>query len=128
MKRLMIASVVLLAWVSGEAMASCTSPIVADPGSLLSGKTVCAILGSEEWQEYHNGGGSIVDYKRGSSDPVDPSKTVGTWNATGGSVTYNYGSGGTYSYEVHDNGGGSYTFCGARTIDATLRAGQVSCH
>lgn len=136
MKRLMITSMVLLAGVSGEVMA-----IDCNGGQLkneevsiaISGKTVCATLGSQKWQEYHTSGGSLIDYKKGPTHPVDPSKQVGTWGTggTGGNslVTYNYGTGGTYSYKIHFNGG-NYTFCGvsgAPTLDVTLLSGQVSC-
>lgn len=142
MKHLMAASIVLLAGVSGEAIAiDCTNGTQlkntgAAPNvvaNALSGKTVCATLGSQKWQEYHQPGGSLIDYKKGPSDPVDPTKTVGTWSTSGNGnnsrVTYNYGTGGSYSYEVHLSGG-TYTLCGvggAPTLDVTLPSGQVSC-
>lgn len=142
MKRLLVTSIVLLAGISGEAMAiDCTGGTqlkntVGDPNVIanaLSGKTVCATIGSQKWQEYHQAGGALIDYKKGPSDPVDPTKTVGSWSTSGtdasSRVTYNYGSGGSYSYEVHLSGG-TYTLCGvsgAPTLDVTLPSGQVSC-
>lgn len=103
---------------------------------ILSNKTVCASLGAERWKEFHNSSGTLFDYKRGPSDPVDPTKQVGNWSASGtetsAQVTYNYGSGGIYSYYVcalpQVVGATSYTFVGAKTIaGATLRPGQVDC-
>lgn len=142
MKCLMVASIVLLAGISGEVMAiDCSggtrlqntggNPNVV--ASAISGKTVCATLGGQKWQEYHHPGGSLIDYKRGPSHPIDPTKTVGTWGTSGtganSQVTYNYGTGGAYSYTVHFNAG-TYTFCGvgsAPTLDVALLSGQVSC-
>ncbi|MDP2783358.1 MAG: hypothetical protein Q8O38_02000 [Sulfurimicrobium sp.] len=142
MKRLMVTSIVLLAGISGEVMAvDCSDGTqlkntVSDPNvvaNTLSGKTVCATNGGDKWQEFHQAGGALIDYKKGPNDLVDKTKQVGTWStARGGSdslVTYNYGTGGTYSYEVHLSGG-IYTFCGvspAPTLDVTLLSGQVSC-
>lgn len=140
MKRLMITSVVLLAVVSGKVMAvDCNGGQLKNTGNnpnvisnAITAKTVCATIGSQKWQEYHKPGGDLIDYKKGPTNPVDPSKKVGTWS-TGGNgsnslVTYNYGTGGSYSYKVHLNGG-TYTFCGvgAPTLDVILLSGQVSC-
>lgn len=137
MKRLMVASIVLLAGISGEAMAiDCSGGTQlknGDVASAISGKTVCAILGSEQWQEYHASNFDLIDYKKGPSDPVDPTKTVGLWNTSGTGtnsvVTYDYGPGQVYSYEVHLNGT-QYSLCGvsgAPTLDVTLLPGQVPC-
>jgi len=137
MKRLMVTSLFLLAGISGEAMAiDCgggTQLKNAEVANAISGKTVCAILGSQKWQEYHQAGGGLIDYKKGIGHPVDPTKVVGTWSTSGtGSnswVTYNYGTGGSYSYEIHLSGS-TYTLCGvsgAPTLDVTLVSGQVSC-
>jgi len=145
MKFLMVTSIVLLAGISGEGMAiDCSDGTQlkntgTDPNvvaTAIFGKTVCATIGSQKWQEYHGGGltgGSLIDYKKGPSDPVDPTKTVGSWNTSGtdasSQVTYNYGSGGSYSYAVHLSGG-TYTLCGvggAPTLDVTLLPGPGSC-
>lgn len=146
MKRLIIASVVLLAGISGEAMAvdcsSNTRITNAALTALIQGKTVCATLGAEKWQEYHSGssGGAnnLIDYKKGPGHAVDPTGPVGSWSTSGtgvnSRVNYNYGPGQVYSYEVHGAStfvnGATYTFCGdsaAPTLDVTLRSGQVSC-
>ena len=100
--------------------------------SAFEGKTVCASRGSDRWQEFHQAGGTLIDYKMGPNHKVDPSKTVGSWavDGTGSNarMVYNYGSGGTYSYRVHDNGAGSYSFCsGTQEHGATVKAGQTSC-
>jgi hypothetical protein len=142
MKIMMVTSIVLFAGIAGEAMAiDCgggtqlkntgSAPNVV--ANAISGKTVCATSGSQKWQEYHQSGGSLIDWKKGPSDPVDPTKTVGSWSTSGTGasslVTYNYGTGGSYSYEVHLSGG-TYTLCGvgsAPTLDVILRTGQVSC-
>ena len=142
MKRLMVISIVLLAGISGEAMAiDCSGGTqlkntAANPNvvaNAVSAKTVCATIGSQKWQEYHQPGGSLIDYKKGANDHVDPTKQAGTWSTSGTGanswVTYSYGPGGTYSYAVHLSGG-IYTFCGvgsAPTLDVTLLTGQVSC-
>ena len=133
MRKTTLAGFALLFGFAGVAAADCLSPSITAAGQIrgvIVGNTVCANLGSERWQEYHSGSGNsgaLIDYKKGPSDPVDPSKTVGSWSISGGQVIYNYGSGGTYAYTLHNNGGGSYTFCGARNIDATFRPGQGAC-
>lgn len=112
----------------------------------LDNQTICAVLGNDRWQEFHQGtspsGGDVIDWKLGPTDPVDRSKKTGTWRVLGtrGSadpsgqprVEYNYGSGGTYTYVVCREGGNLH-FCGSnfggRNItNATTRAGQVSCN
>ena len=99
--------------------------------TLLANRTVCAAAGNESWQEFHSGNGSgpLIDWKRGPNDPVDPSETVGSWSLTANQVSYNYGSGGTYHYDVCVAANSIVNFCGAsRNITgATLRQGQVSC-
>ena len=110
--------------------------------TLLAGKTVCAALGAETWQEYHAGataaGGALSDWKRGPGHPVDPTKVVGRWSVVDvpdalerSLVKYQYSGGSVYLYSVCQ-ANTSVSFCGApyggRNITgATLRAGQVSC-
>ena len=111
----------------------------ANIATLLGGKTVCASLGTDKWQEYHAGTtpavGTLTDYKKGPNDPVDPSKVVGSWSATGSGtssrVVYNYGAGGTYQYQVCQNGS-SLNLCGASTggvnvVGASLVNGSGGC-
>ena len=52
-----------------------------DVATLVTGKTACATRGSERWQEFHQAGGSLIDYKLGPTSTTDPSEKVGTWLA-----------------------------------------------
>jgi len=92
---------------NGQAYAAAELP------ALLDHRMVCASLGSDKWQEWHNGnnGGSLVDYKLGPGDPVDPSSVVGTYAYSGATVKYTYGAT-TYTYQVCKSGA-NFTFCGA---------------
>ena len=89
----------------------------ADLIALLTNRMVCANVGGEKWQEWHNGAGAgpVVDYKLGPGVQPDPSTTVGTYSVTNNAVTYVYsGGGGTFTYQVClASGGATYTFCGA---------------
>ena len=86
----------------------------------LSNKMACAVVGQEEWQEFHQGataaGGNLIDYKKGPTDPVDPSATVGTWaildSTQGSPVQYTYGVT-SYKYTVCAQGANTH-FCGAQ--------------
>lgn len=103
----------------------------ADLVALLGNRTVCAAAGGEEWQEYHRGtnaaGGQLIDYKKGPTDPVDPTETVGRWSVQGEEVVYNYLGSGAYAHAVCQSGN-TLSFCGQRTVTgATLRNGQVAC-
>lgn len=101
--------------------------------TLLSGNTVCVgSSGNWEAQEFHAANGDLIDWKRGASHPVDPTKKVGTWSITGtGSamrVNYTYGSQ-TYSNAVWNHGDGTYSFCnnqGTETI-GRMKTGQGAC-
>ena len=137
MHRLIVTTAVLLACISGQAAAICTAPSRvsgANLTKLIEGNTVCATRGSERWQEQHRAGGQLWDYKRGPTDPIDPTKQVGTWSismAMGGTVTYSYTGGPNFTYSVHDEGGGaSYSFCSGGTeivTGATFLSGSTSC-
>lgn len=133
MKRLMITSIALLAWVSGEAMAAgCDGNYMTGPAmkALLAGNTVCSpancVKGSNcKWQEQHRGvsnasSGELWDYKLGS-DPVDPTERVGDWNVTTGTsaggpsrIVHRYGPADVYSWRIKEEISGipgSYLFC-----------------
>ncbi|GAO34887.1 hypothetical protein SCT_0267 [Sulfuricella sp. T08] len=131
MKRLMVASIVLLAGISGEAMAACSDQQVTGSAltSLIAGSTVCATRGAEKWQEQHRAGAQLWDYKKGSSDKVDPSKQVGTWsiNNVDNTVTYFYTGGPSYTYSVHGLAGGPYSFCtnGAEVVSGATFTGTI---
>ena len=112
-----------------------------DVATLVTGNTACATRGSERWQEFHQAGGSLIDYKLGPTSTTDPSEKVGTWLAGVASrtnpqptVTYNYGSGGTYAYAVcaaNATTTGPFLFCNASTQEkfdpVSLKPGQVPC-
>lgn len=130
--------------VGGQAMAACTGSTrlnATEIANTLPGKYVCSKQGGSDWkwQELHQGNtgatsGALIDYKKGPNDPVDPSKTVGTWAiTTQGSnalVEYNYtafGTSGPYRHSVHNNGNGTYSFCpfpSGTEVIATLQTGS----
>jgi hypothetical protein len=93
----------------------------------LSNKYGCASRGSERWNELHMGAGfgphNVQDYKRGPTDTVDPTKIVGTYTIGGnvvGTITYDYGSGGAYTYVVQgstDVNAPPFTFCNVATFE-----------
>lgn len=100
--------------------------------TLINGNTVCATRGTERWQEQHRAGSQLWDYKRGPSDKVDPTKQVGTWVIAANNVTYSYTGGPSFTYSVHDNGNGTYSFCnapgGTEIVDgAIFLTGSTSC-
>lgn len=126
MKQLMLTCFVLLAGISGGAMAACAQPYLnanaVNP--LLTNNTVCSPANCTpatcNWQEQHRAGGALWDYKKGASDLVDPTKQVGNWSvANNGKITHSYtGGGGSYTYDVKDNGANAnprYSFCGGPT-------------
>lgn len=129
----LIVPALLLAGISAQAGADCL-PSSRVTGSaltnLVSGNTVCATSGTKSWQEQHRAGGQLWDYKKGPTDPVDPSKQVGTWSIAANSVTYSYTNGPSYTYSIHGNG--PYSFCtgpnGTEVITgAYFKPGNASC-
>jgi hypothetical protein len=89
----------LLGALSGGAVADCTNNRVTGNaittllnGNLVCGRPAAAYPGAatDRWQEEHLNGGTLVDYKKGPSDPVDPRATMGTWARSGNSVVYVY--------------------------------------
>lgn len=140
MKLTIIACAAVFAFSTEGVMAACSASSGAkqvnkdsELTALLSGNTVCAVRGKDRWQEEHHAGGVLKDYKKGPTDKVDPTKTLGAWAVSGGGtntiVTYTYTGGGSYSFTVWDNGGGSsYSFCKGNTpdLDFTLKPGTGS--
>ena len=131
MKLPIIAGAMVLAFVAEGAMAACSAPAASqvkngDVTTLLSGNTVCASRAGDTWQEEHHADSTLWDYKMGDGHAVDPRKQLGNWavtgNGAGTSVVYTYTGGSTFTYEVWDNGGGSYSFCGVDTLDFALAA------
>lgn len=132
MKRLMMTSFVLLAGIPGGAMAACSDPQITGAAltSLLSGNTVCATRGAEKWQEQHRAGGALWDFKKGPSDPADPTAQVGGWSIANDTVTYSYTGGASFTYSVHGPAGGPYSFCtggGEIVGGATILTGSTGC-
>lgn len=92
---------------------NCTTGIPGNwnQGSGLSGLLICASATSgDSWQEYHDPSGTLVEYAKGPTDPVDPTHNVGTWSTVvpGGSggvrtVGYDYGGSSNYTFDVYIN-------------------------
>lgn len=120
MKSILASSLVTLALVCTDALADCSTNQVTGSaintllsGSLVCGRPAAGYGGStaDRWQEEHQAGGQLFDYKRGPGDPVDPREQVGTWASSGNSVTYTYGSG-TVTYDgLYQVTGSTYSFC-----------------
>lgn len=141
MKITILASTIALMCVAQGAIAACGDTQIVDTNltNLLSGSTVCVSNGSGGWenQEQHLSNGDLVDYKKGPSDPVDPTKKVGTWSVsgsgTGTMVNYSYtdasGSSGPFSFTVHSNDNVNLSFCNGTTevVAATLKNSIGSC-
>lgn len=88
---------VLVAGVAASGVA-CTVPANAvDPAAVLNNNTACyPPTAPFQNQELHNGT-TMVDYKKGPSDPRDPSVTVGSYSVASNIITYTYGTT-TFSY------------------------------
>ena len=132
----------LLLGAVGHATAQVACPAgstrVVNVGNLVAGNTLCAVRGSDKWQEQHRGtglGGPLWDYKMGANHPVDPTEQVGRWSAQNGEnslLTHNYIGGSNFSWLVCQVGTTStYTLISTGTAGtitgATVLAGQTSC-
>jgi hypothetical protein len=139
MKRLIIAGVAVCALNAHEVFASCTGPFLTSTNlhTVLDGNTawVGAHTPNATTCEYHSGG-TVIDWKKGASDPVDPTKAVGTYtiagSPTGATVSYTYNNGGgTYKYLVTSTGSNTYNFCISSapftTYSVTVLSGQTAC-
>jgi hypothetical protein len=105
----------------GNAIAACSGTYLTQAAlnTLIAGKTACSPAacsgtgGTCEWQETHQGSltGTLVEQHTGK--PGDPVETVGSWAiASNGKITHSYsGGGGNNTYDVNDNGNGTYSFC-----------------
>lgn len=113
--------------VSSDAFAGIDENMIA---TLVGNKTICATYNSDKWQEFHSGttSGPLSDYKKGPSDPVDPSKTVGTWSIEGSGTTaklvHDYGSGGIFKWEVTAS---NQLVGNGKNISFTTQEGQTAC-
>ena len=106
--RIIAASCVFSAGFAGQAVGqTCTTGTNAVTGAalvtLVAGQTMCARRAPDRWQEFHQGataaGGALIDYKRGPTDAVDRTETVGTWLINNDRLTHTY-SGTNYSWLV----------------------------
>lgn len=136
----LMAGVVLVLATTGASAQNCTCQSSAtrmnqtDLSQALSGRTACAVLGSDRWQEFHNASGALVEL--GNTAGGD---TVGNWSIVGTGanavVRYSYNNGGgTYDYQMCKEGTGTtvesltYHFCGTRNItNARLVASTGPC-
>ena len=133
MKRLLLTSIVALAGFTGVAVAQTgCAPNTRVTGdaltTLVSGNTVDATRGADRWQEQHRAGGQLWDFKKGPSDPVDPTSQVGTWAIVSNDVIHSYTGGPSFTYSIH--GSGPYSFCANGTAvvsGATFQRGSGNC-
>lgn len=100
----------------------------------LGGRTVCAVVSSDRWQEFHNVSGALIELGNTAGGA-----TVGSWSVSGAGnaaqVAYTYTGGSSYSYQMCEEGSTSlpvesrsYHFCGTRNVTgAKLVAGTTSC-
>jgi hypothetical protein len=130
-----------LAGFSVASVAACAAPAVRVNNvqaltTLLQGNTVCVPVNTQptmDWQELHQAGGVLIDYKRGPGHAVDPSEPVGTWTVStvglnGVFVTHNYGAGGSFVYSVWNNGDGTHSFCSSSPeVKARIKPGGGAC-
>jgi hypothetical protein len=133
----------LLAAVPLSSIAACATPSArvntkAEVKALLEGNTACVPPVTQptmEAQELHLAGGALIDYKKGSGHPVDPSTQVGTWAVTGADgrgvfVTYDYGNGQVYNYAVWNNNDNprTYSLCSAKPeVKVRIKTGGGAC-
>ena len=99
--------------------------------ALLTTNYACGSSGTEKWDEKLIGGtaGNVTDYKKGPSDPIDPTAVVGSYtiDTVINTITYSYTGGGIYTYTVTTAGGtagspGNYTFAGPGTYLISVQA------
>jgi hypothetical protein len=102
--------------------------------TLVTGRTLCAARAPDRWQEFHQAGGALIDWKRGPGHAVDPTEQVGTWSAVNGAasvLTHTYG-GTSFSWLVCQTGNsGNFTLVStgsSGTISGvSILNGQVAC-
>lgn len=99
--------------------------------NILGGNTVCAILISERWQEYHTGNSTSTSGDVLELGDNPNGEAVGGWSVSGpvenATVTYNYGTGGSYTYAVCDQNP-NYHFCGIKNVtNALVKPGKGGC-
>ena len=127
-----IAAIVISGHAAAQTCPSNTSR-VQNVGSLVGNNTMCAVRGTDRWQEFHQSGGALIDWKLGSNlASVDPTKQVGTWTSSNGSsstVTHTYTGGPSYTWAICQVTDNNYTLVSANdsVSGVSIRTGQVAC-
>lgn len=136
MKHIIFTSALVLASaVTGEAMAVCNGSApytiaVTDATVLFSNKTICATGNGDQWHEYHNPTGNVLE-KIGDGTAADPNVAVGSWSTANDGppahISYAYTGDGAspYNYAVYTDGSGGVELCGAIRATGTLSSGKV---
>jgi hypothetical protein len=138
MKRFVCTTIMVFTFGAGQAMAACSTSLMTATQiqTLLANNTACVgHTPAATWSEWHNGtvAGSLVDWKKGPTDPVDPTTSVGTYSITSsitaGTVAYTYSTGGpVYAYYVQQGSTNPYVFCNTSgSIAVTVNPGQGPC-
>jgi hypothetical protein len=151
MKPIIVTSVILLAAITGEAMAACpgnsgSSASVADiTGILAAGRYACGFQYDGNYFNETLSGGKVLDFRRGPASTVDPSETIATADGTfvitagvgGGNpdtITYTYGAS-SFKYSItpkNTTATGTYTFCqeagpnAGATLAVTVQVGPCA--
>ena len=124
MKKVMFAGLVLAFGAAGVSANCTTDPAV--PASVLAGKSIDATGGGENWKESHCGSGTTGElWKVGAGTAVDPAAEIGTWAVSDNDVTYDYGTGGSYTWTLHNDGGSTYYFCNGSSQVASGTLGSL---
>jgi hypothetical protein len=93
--------------------------------TLLSGTTACYPTAAPYQNQEYLSGNTLWDFKKGPTDPVDPSTNIGTVSINSdGTVTYVYGGGPTYQYSIWGtatSGPGTYDFCSSASAGIVVR-------
>ena len=153
MKPIIVTSVILLAAITGEAMAAapCTGGPAADSASaanialiLGAGRYACGFQYDGNYFNETLSGGKVLDFRRGPGSTSDPSETVATADgsftinpASGGTpatITYMYGAT-SFTYSIKPNNTtapGTYAFCqeagpnAGQALNVTVQAGPCA--
>jgi len=139
MRRIIHFTAFLLSFaLSSNAFADCGWPEVKAFDTLSGGTTVCTSDSQEQHLTAAQDGFNLWDYKKGPSDPVDPTAPAGNWSAnnnttthSNGTVTYTYGSN-SYTFTLHKDPSTSstkYFFCSTGTgdnVEATSIINSIS--
>lgn len=88
--------------------------------------------GGENWKEIHCGTspGELQKIGVSPTDPVDPQVPVGSWGIVGAvgeeTVNYDYGTGGSYTWRVYQNGTGGLCWQEDSDTGAVIATGAVT--